>query len=109
MNSSHRFFEGLCVGGLLGFLFGILWAPKSGAELRKQISNSSDELYKQASSTLSDLKDRTDQALQDFQHKSDAVLKQAQTHVQETRDQLTAKLQDLTGSTAKVSVHDDIN
>jgi gas vesicle protein len=103
--SSNRFFEGLFFGGLAGFLVGLLYAPKPGSQLRKEIVDTSDELYKQASSQLSDLKDRTDAALQDLQTKSDAVIKQATAQVQETRDQLASKLQDMTSS-PKVSLKD---
>lgn len=97
MANSGRFFEGLLLGGILGFIGGILFAPKSGAELRKQIADGSDELYKNASTQLSDIKDRTEQALQDFQTKSDAALKQATSQLQETKDQLASKFQELSG------------
>ncbi len=103
--SSGRFFEGLFVGGLLGFLAGLLYAPKSGAELRRQLSDSSDELYRKASTQISDIKDRTDTALTEMQHKGEGAIKTAAAQVQETRDQITAKLQDLTGA-PKVSLKD---
>lgn len=97
MANSNRFFEGFLVGGILGFLGGILFAPKSGSELRKQLADSSDEMYRQASTGMHDLKDRTEQALHDFQAKSDTMLKQANAQLQETKDQLTTKFQDLSG------------
>lgn len=94
-NSSTRFLEGLLLGGALGFIGGILFAPKSGKELRKDLADGSDELYRQASTSVSDFKDRGQQAVQDFQTRSDAVLKQATQQLQETRDQLTQKVQEL--------------
>lgn len=105
-NSSNRFFEGLFVGGILGLVGGILFAPKSGAELRKELADNSDELYKQASTSLSDMKDRTEQALQDFQHKGDSVLKQATTQFQETRDQLASKIQEMSGKQSKIALQE---
>lgn len=104
--SSNRFFEGLAVGGMLGFIIGMLYAPKSGTQMRRELAEQSDELYRQASTRITDLKDRTDQALQDLQHKSDGIIKQAATQVQETKDQLTSKLQDMTGNNPKVSLRD---
>lgn len=97
MANSGRFFEGLVVGGILGFIGGILFAPKSGAELRKQIVDSSDEMYKNASTQMSDFRDRTEQALQDFQSKSDQAIKTATNQFQETKDQLSSKFQELSG------------
>ncbi len=106
-NSSTRFLEGLLLGGALGFIGGILFAPKSGKELRKDLADGSDELYRQASTSVSDFKDRSQQAVQDFQTRSDAVLKQATQQLQETRDQLTQKVQELSKQGgAKVTVQE---
>lgn len=99
--SSNRFFEGLFVGGLLGCIFGLLYAPKPGAQLRRQLADQSDDLYRQANAGLTDLRDRTGQRLSDIQSRSDQVLKQGIAQVQETRDQLASKLQDFTGQAAK--------
>lgn len=105
-NSTGKFFEGLLIGGLLGFIGGVLFAPKSGREFRKDLADGSDELYKQASSSISDFKDRGQQAVQDFQNKGDAVLKQAAQQLQETRDQLKEKIQEIGKSQTKVSVQE---
>lgn len=104
-NSSTKFLEGLLLGGVLGFIGGILFAPKSGKELRKDLADGSDELYRQASGSISDFKDRGQQAVQDFQSKGDAVLKQATQQFQETRDQLTQKIQEMGGKN-KVSLQE---
>jgi gas vesicle protein len=44
MNKSGDFMEGLIVGGLIGAVIGILYAPKSGRETREEISQKADEL-----------------------------------------------------------------
>lgn len=105
MANSNRFFEGLLVGGILGFLFGMLTAPKSGAELRRQLADQSDEVYRHASTQVSDIRERSEAALSDFQNKSEHMLKQTKEQLQETRDQITSKLQDL----KKVGVKDPDN
>lgn len=105
-NSSTKFLEGLLLGGVLGFIGGILFAPKSGRELRKDLAEGSDELYKQASTSISDFKDRGQQAMQDFQSRGDAVIKQATQQFQETRDQLTQKIQEMGSNKAKVSLQE---
>ena len=100
--SGSRFFEGLLLGGALGYLFGILSAPKSGADLRKQLANSSEDLYKQASDQLTDLKDKTNQAVQDLQSKSGEAIKKASASVRETKENLVTRLDELAGQSAKV-------
>lgn len=85
-NNTGRFFEGLVVGGLLGFVFGLLSAPKSGAELRRQIADGSEDLYKHASDSIDDfksnaghriteIKDKTENAIGDLKGKSNEVMK----------------------------------
>jgi gas vesicle protein len=95
MSSNNRFFEGLFVGGIIGFLSGLLFAPKPGSQFRRELAENSDEFYRQASTQLHDLKDRTGATLQDLQVRSDDVIRTATAQVQETRDQITSRLQDL--------------
>jgi len=95
-DSTGRFFEGLVVGGILGFVFGVLSAPKSGAELRKQLADGSEDFYKQATDSMAGLKDRTNQAISDLQTKSESAIRKAADVVQTKKQQLTGKLQDMT-------------
>jgi gas vesicle protein len=44
----HDGVKGLIVGGVLGAVLGTLCAPKSGKEVRLQLSNSKDELLEKA-------------------------------------------------------------
>jgi len=44
--------------------------------------------------------------MQDFQTKGDAAIKQATQQFQETRDQLTQKISEISGKTTKVSVQE---
>ena len=101
-NSVSRFLEGLIVGGIFGYLFGIVSAPKTGADLRKQIADGSEDLYRQASESLTDLKEKTGHTIQDLQCKSSEALKRASASVKETKDQLATKLDELTGQGAQV-------
>jgi gas vesicle protein len=101
-DSSGRFFEGLVVGGILGFLFGMLSAPKSGADLRRQLADNSEDIYKNASDSISDIKKKSTQAITDVQAKSGEVLKKATDTVQGAKD----KLQEMAGHSAQVLVDD---
>jgi gas vesicle protein len=95
-DNTGRFFEGLVVGGILGFIFGMLSAPKSGAEMRKQLADGSEDFYKQASDQISDLKDKTGRTITDLQAKGEVAIKRASDTVQEKKQFLTSKIQDLT-------------
>jgi gas vesicle protein len=94
-DSTGRFFEGLIVGGVLGFLFGVLSAPKSGAEMRKQLADGSEDLYKQATDSIAELKDRTNQAIADLQCKGEVAIKKAADVVHTKKEQMANKLQDM--------------
>jgi len=96
-DSTGKFFEGLVVGGVIGFVFGMLSAPKSGADLRKQLADGSEDFYKQASDSISEMKDKTSRTLTDLQAKSEVALKRASDTVHEKKNQLSHKLQDITG------------
>jgi gas vesicle protein len=105
-NTSTKFLEGMLLGGVLGFVGGVLFAPKSGRELRKELVDGSDELCKHAGSSMNDFRDRSQQALQEFQTRGDAAIKQATQQFQETRDQLTQKIQELGAKSTKVTLQE---
>lgn len=105
-DSSGRFFEGLVLGGILGFLFGMLSAPKSGADLRRQLADGSEDLYKQASDSLGDLNKKAGQAITDVKSRSGEVLKKTSDSVQGAKDVIASKLSDMAGQSAQVLVDD---
>jgi gas vesicle protein len=105
-NSSTKFLEGVLIGGVLGFVGGVLFAPKSGRELRKDLAEGSDEFCKQAGTSVNDFRDRSQQALHEFQSQGDAAIKQATQQFQETRDQLAQKIQEISTKSQKVTLQE---
>jgi gas vesicle protein len=77
MSSFNRFVEGIAIGGVLGFVCGLLSAPKSGAELRKQLADESEDLYKQATESIQDMKSKTNETISTLQAKGEDLLKMA--------------------------------
>jgi gas vesicle protein len=77
MSNGIKFLEGLAIGGFLGFLAGILSAPKSGKELRQELLSESEDLYKQATESVSDVKTKTNQAIAALQAKGEDLVKAA--------------------------------
>ena len=43
MSRQSHFFEGVFIGSLLGFIFGVLFAPTSGEETRRRLREFKDE------------------------------------------------------------------
>ncbi len=101
-----RFFEGLVVGGVLGYIVGILSAPKSGVELRRQIADNSEDIYKQASDSLGQVREKTEQVYGDVSTKGNEVFKKAADSVQGSKDIITRRVQELAGNSTKVLVDD---
>jgi gas vesicle protein len=48
MNKSGDFVAGILIGGLIGAVIGILYAPKSGKETREEIAKKADQLLAKA-------------------------------------------------------------
>ena len=48
MNKCGDFVEGILIGGLIGVVIGILYAPKSGKETREEIGKKADQLLAKA-------------------------------------------------------------
>jgi gas vesicle protein len=105
-NSGSKFLSGLLFGGAAGFIFGLLTAPKSGAELRKQLRDSSDDLTRTAGDSINGIKQKTEQTIHELQDKGNSFLRKAGDGVLGTKEHLTNKLERMTGQGAQVLVDD---
>lgn len=56
MSKRDKFIVGTIVGGAVGSILAIMFAPKSGKETREQIATSSQQLYKKSSKLSDNLK-----------------------------------------------------
>jgi gas vesicle protein len=65
-----KFSEGLILGAIGGYVAGLLLAPKTGKELRAEISEHSEQLYEQASQKFDDLADATAYKMHDVRSKA---------------------------------------
>jgi gas vesicle protein len=91
---------------VLGYIVGILSAPKSGVELRRQIADNSEDIYKQASDSLGQVREKTAEVYGDVSNKGNEVFKKATDTVQGGKDMLTRRVQELSGNGSKVLVDD---
>lgn len=106
MSNSSNFIGGVLFGGLAGFVVGILIAPKTGREMRKQIAETSDDIYHQANEQISDLKDKAEVALGDMQVKSQDILRKASDTVVGTKETLKSRLEEIGGQGSRALVED---
>jgi gas vesicle protein len=65
-----KFSEGLILGAIGGYVAGLLLAPKTGRQLRAEISEQSEQLYEQAAQRFDDLADATAYKMQDVRSKA---------------------------------------
>ena len=83
------FFIGLLAGGAIGAIVALLYAPKSGKELQKDIKNKTDEYYGETEKFISDAtlkakdmmndgKKRSEQLIANAKSKSEELLKNAE-------------------------------
>jgi gas vesicle protein len=54
-NAFMRYGEGLLVGGIVGLVLGLLYAPKPGGQLRKELGETSDQYLHRANDRLNDV------------------------------------------------------
>ena len=68
---------GFLAGGAIGAAFALLYAPKSGKELREEIKSKSDDYLDDAEKYLADAKDRAINLINDGKKRSDKLIKDA--------------------------------
>ena len=80
-----RFYLGVMVGGILGALAGILIAPKSGKELRADITQKGREILKDTKDLYTEVSAKTKETLGEAKHHAVALKNDADRHLSEAR------------------------
>ena len=91
MSNRGDFIAGIVVGGFLGAIIGILYAPKSGKETREEIGKKTDEL-------LSKAKEEYDNAIEKSRKAYEAALekfKQLELQTQKKVDEVGEKVEEI--------------
>jgi gas vesicle protein len=83
------FLMGLLAGTVLGAGLGMLFAPKAGAEVRKQISEQATRLRSTATDTIHQASDKLSQVSQQASEKLSQVSQQASAKVSQTSDKVS--------------------
>jgi gas vesicle protein len=112
MNQENRgadFFKGFLMGGAIGAAFALLFAPKSGFELRADLRRKSRELYDETDEKLGEWKEHATEVLEQGKRQAEALRSQAEAKLAEARakaEQVVsegrAKARELVDQSAKV-------
>jgi gas vesicle protein len=102
-NYARVFLGGLITGGILGGIAGLLFAPKSGKKLRRDISKKTDEIIDDAkqqienaaevaSNIISDAKKKAESLINDGKKKIEAVAKASENMYKNGKDIVEEKV-----------------
>ena len=86
--SRGHLFMGFLIGGILGALAGILFAPKSGKELRSDIQEKGGEVFGDGKKIYSDTKKRAKKIMKEAKYQAKELKKEADRHVYDARDKV---------------------
>jgi gas vesicle protein len=76
-NQQGHFFMGFLIGGVLGALVGIFFAPKSGKELRSDLKEKGSEVLKDAKEIYADASTRAKEIIEEAKHQAKELKKEA--------------------------------
>jgi len=80
-----NFFMGFLIGGALGALAGIMFAPKSGKELRSDINEKAKDIMKDAGNIYTDAGAKAKEIIEEAGKQAMELKKDADRHFSETR------------------------
>jgi len=96
--SQFDFFKGLLIGGALGALAGILFAPKSGKELRSDIREKGSEILKDGKEIYADASTKAKEIIGEVKHQAKELKKEAEG----TGEKMAGIVQETVGHVKKV-------
>jgi len=84
-------FVGLLIGGALGALAGILFAPKSGKELRKDIKKKGNEILEDGKELYADTNAKAKEIFGEVTHQAKELKKEAEDAGEKIADEVQEK------------------
>lgn len=82
---SSLFMKGFFWGSIAGAAVALLFAPKSGREIREDLRQRSNELLDEADTAVKDVRKRAEQVLNDGRAKADILLREAEEKLADAR------------------------
>ena len=97
-NPQCHFCMGLLIGGVLGALAGIFFAPKSGKELRSDIKEKGNEFLKDTKKIYADAGTKAKDIIEEVKHQAKELKKEAEG----TGERIAGEVQEKIGQVKKV-------
>ena len=82
-NQQGHFFMGFLIGGVLGALAGIFFAPKSGKELRSDLKEKGSEVLEDGKEIYANASTRAKEIIEEAKHQAKELKKGADRHLSE--------------------------
>lgn len=87
-DSGHGFTAGVIAGAVIGAGLALLWAPRSGPELRQMIGEQADSIRGDLARRVRDVADRVTHGLDDLHDRVDRYAERAEADVREVRSRV---------------------
>jgi gas vesicle protein len=84
-NDQNHFLRGFLVGGIMGALAGLFFAPKSGKELRAELKEKGTEAFEDAKQFYSEARVKAKAILEDARRRAEELRKEADRQLSEAR------------------------
>jgi gas vesicle protein len=84
-NQQGHLFMGFLIGGALGALAGILFAPKSGKELRSELKEKGSEVLKEGKEIYADAGTKAKEIIEEAKRQAKELKKEADQYISEAR------------------------
>lgn len=93
-NGGLEFFKGFLFGGIVGAVVSLLYAPKSGKEMREDIRQKSLEFKGDAEAQIELVQKRAEELLEETKQQLSELRKQAESAVAEAKGTAAGKLEE---------------
>jgi gas vesicle protein len=87
-----NFFKGLLIGGALGALAGILFAPKSGKEMRSDIKKKGNKIVKDGKEIYADASIKAKEIIGEVKHQAKELKRDAEDAGEKIADEVHEKI-----------------
>jgi len=83
---AEKFVVGFLIGGAVGAIAGLLFAPQSGKETREQIAKSSKDIYDKTETAVRQIQSKADDIVSDIQDKGEDLLEKIQSTINKQKE-----------------------
>ncbi len=87
-----NFFKGVLIGGALGALAGILFAPKSGKNLRSDIKDKGNEILNEGKKIYVDASTKAKEIIDDVKHQANDLKREAEDTAEKLADEVHERI-----------------